>query len=101
MDSETELLVARSPIGDNIIGDASLLDYDSNNTAPHEAGNTPVNAPLDAVYCQWASRCSSFSETGQHKHRQHLWQKDISQSPAIGSLEDHTGIEHTFNVHGF
>jgi hypothetical protein len=33
MDSETELLVARSPIGDNIIGDASLLDYDSNNTA--------------------------------------------------------------------
>jgi hypothetical protein len=96
MDSETELLVARSPIGDNIIGDASLLDYDSNNTvkmhqqevvqplvvqpdsdmvtpeAPPEAGNTPVNAPLDAVYCQWASRCSRFSETGQHEHRQHF-----------------------------
>jgi hypothetical protein len=96
MDSETELLVAGSPIGDNIIGDASLLDYDSNNTvtmhqqevvqplvvqpdsdmvtpeAPPEAGNTLVNAPLDAVYCQWASRCSSFRETRQHEHRQHF-----------------------------
>ncbi len=44
--------------------------------APHEVRNTPVNVPLDAVYCQWASRCSSFSETRQHEHRQHLWQKD-------------------------
>ncbi len=131
-----ELLESGSPIGAEVMGDASLLDYESDTelsqrdpqmgpvTGKETTGDTPVstdtdtmdmdiqhhlitnegNMPsgskaLDAVYHQCrASRTSGFRETLISVSNDSTFgKKVISQSPPIGSFEDHAGIEKTFH----
>jgi hypothetical protein len=108
--SDTELSAEdphmRPATGKETMGDTPVstgsnnMDMDIQHDLVTNAGSTrPNSMALDAVYHQCrASRTSGFRETLiSISNDSTFGKKVISQSPNIGSFEDHAGIEKTFH----
>jgi hypothetical protein len=117
-----ELLIAGSPISDDIIVDTEILDYESDDASQTERGrlvpaereptamdtsniekdraanSSGTTGHLNATYYQCrASRLNSFRDTLISISADGTFgKKVVSVSPTFGSLEDHDGIEKTF-----